>query len=282
MFSVTISDTGTEINQKEINQKEMYKKISFLGDGARGKVYEVEKDGKSYALKDISKVRLDDSEILTMKFNLEIQKNLDHPNINKVFEIFEDTFSIVAIMELCQDDLYKKRKTLDRKEIPNIFRQIVEAVLYLEDKNLIHNDIKLANVVMCNGIPKLTDFDRVESYICDKEGKTNMTGYEGYEYYMAPEMCRNGYTIKINSWQLGMLLYGLLADKYRPVNIEKNFYQKYTRHMDGYEYVSKNAPSIPENLKENPLAYDLLSKLLQPDPNLRPPVREILEHPYLK
>jgi len=268
-----------------------YNRIQKIKKGTRGTVYEVEKDGKRFALKEISKDRFQDDQIEVIKKRLEIQKSLEHPNILPVLEILEDCEFLKIVMELCSCDLLNFRKSLKidpmgsstRKDIQHIFRQIVETVLYLEDKNLIHNDIKLENVVIHNGIPKLIDFDMIESYVCDEEGKTDLSAYRTYSYYMAPEMCQHGYTTKVNSWQLGMLLYGLLVDEDIPVNILQNYQRnRYADYRQRYEFVAKNAPSIPEELEKEPIACDLVTKLLQPDPNLRLCVKEILEHPYLR
>lgn len=71
---------------------------------------------------------------------------LDHPNLIKLFEVFECRDTIVIIMELCEGgDLFhriKKCKNLSEKMVAQIFTQILSAVVYMHKMNIIHRDLK--------------------------------------------------------------------------------------------------------------------------------------------
>ena len=99
---------------------------------------------------------------------------------------------------------------------------------------------------------------------------------------------QKGYTNKVNSWQLGMILYALLATKLFtrdiiPQPISDSIYIKKLNDREMYKLVKETPIQIPEEVKlKTPEGYDLLIKLLQADPNLRIPVSEILSHPYFQ
>ena len=68
-------------------------------------------------------------------------------------------------MELCEDNLYNKRvkdlgddKYYDEKIIVGILRQICQGIKYLHGKKLAHRDIEPRNILIKNGVVKLTDF----------------------------------------------------------------------------------------------------------------------------
>ena len=105
----TISDikvnTKNFIVQRNTNVYDVYEKICFLGKGAFGSVYKVKrKNSNRYeiirALKEISKDALFGSEE-EIRNEIEVLKNLDHPNIMKIFEFFEDDKNIYLINEFC-------------------------------------------------------------------------------------------------------------------------------------------------------------------------------------
>ena len=244
-----------------------YNKILFLSKGGEGSIYEVEKDGVRYALKDIEK----SGDINNLRESNYLQKELDHPNIVKIFETYEDDISIVIIMELCHTSLTQElqKRILTKKEIVVYLKQLISAVQYLQQRNIIHNDIKTDNILLCGKDIKLSDFGSTERV---SDGFSSFA-YSGYAYNLAPEMCCPSYNYSVNIWQIGMVLY-VMSFRSLPFKELQNKDAKYC-----YEYIKNNKINIPFTDFDT---HDLLSKMLEKNPNKRITLDEIFLHPFLK
>lgn len=132
---------------------------------------------------------------------IKILKSLDHPNIMRVFEFFEDDAAYYLVEEYYPgNDLHKaimKIKKYDEKHACEIMKQIFSAVSYLHSKKVAHRDLKPENIIIddedCNYIGvKVIDFDSA-SFFKDNEP---LKGFYGTTYYMAPEVISGEYTEK--------------------------------------------------------------------------------------
>lgn len=92
-------------------------------------------------------------------------KRLDHPNIVKLYEMFEDEKRFYLSMELCQAgelfDELQKNTSFEEDVCSNYTRQILQAVSYCHNKNVVHRDINPQNILIDskkNSIIKLKDF----------------------------------------------------------------------------------------------------------------------------
>ena len=87
-----------------------------------------------------------------MKRELEIQWRLDHPNIVQLHGYFYDAKNIYVVLEYCEfGNLYqklRKEKCFKEEQARHIIAQIVEALVYLQDRNVIHRDIKPENILI--------------------------------------------------------------------------------------------------------------------------------------
>jgi len=78
-------------------------------------------------------------------------RKLSHPNIIKLYEVFEGKEHIYFILEYCKgDDLkhYLKKKSISEKEKIEIMRGLIESISYLESKQILHRDLKLENIII--------------------------------------------------------------------------------------------------------------------------------------
>ena len=93
-----------------------------------------------------------------------IPMKLDHPNLNKLCEVYEWKNKFVLIMDLCEGgDLFDKIKTsgtFSEKKVSEIMKQIMSAVLYLHNNRVVHRDLKPQNILYDNktGELKIIDF----------------------------------------------------------------------------------------------------------------------------
>ena len=132
-----------------------FRDIQSIGNGKFGKVYRaVEKNSnKVVALKLVHKNLLERFKFFSqMKKELEIQWRLRHPNVIRLFGYFYDERSIYVVLEYAQyGNLYqrlKKSKYFSEEKSRHIIRQIVSALIYMQERNVIHRDIKPENILI--------------------------------------------------------------------------------------------------------------------------------------
>ena len=189
-----------------INESD-YNFIKPIGDGTYGSVYLVEHNEtlEKYALKKI--VCRDYFELLKQKNEIELVFSVKHEHILNLYGIQfkyldETTSSINVLMELANSDWNKeiKKRFLAKKyykenEIINILRQIIKGFLYLQDKNIVHRDIKPQNILLFpNNIYKIADFGEAKFIKNIKEQST----LKGSELFMSPLLYK-GYKYNKNN-----------------------------------------------------------------------------------
>ena len=198
-----------------------YEFIKELGKGSYGQVLRCQnkETGYVFACKKMNKKKIKNKNQFQTELNL--LKTTDHPNIIKLYEIYEDNKYIYLIMEECNggeffDSLAKRAKEKNmytEKECARIFRQILEAVNYLHAHGVCHRDLKPENILFSNVADdsslKLIDFGL--SKVLDGEKKMKKT--VGTTFYMAPEVIKGSYNEKCDIWACGVILYIMLCGK---------------------------------------------------------------------
>lgn len=89
-------------------------------------------------------------------------KKLSHPNVLKCFEVFTSNRNCYIITELCGEGDLESRLRKDRyfneAQAASVIKDIFDGLSYLAEKNVIHRDLKVANVFMHAGHAKIADF----------------------------------------------------------------------------------------------------------------------------
>lgn len=115
-----------------------------LGKGAFGEVRRcVHKISKQVrAVKIIRKDKLDQAEQKRLFVEIETLKNLDHPNILRVYEVFADAKRFYIVTELVTGgelfDQIVKRNQFNEADASNVIREVLEAVAYCHSHNIVH------------------------------------------------------------------------------------------------------------------------------------------------
>ena len=125
---------------------------SDLGEGQYGKVLlcKHKLTSELYAIKHIKKSAIKHPERL--KNEVSILVSCDHPNIIKIFEIFDDRKNLYIVMEQCKGgdllDYVLKSKKIPEAEAVGLFKQIMMALNYLHKNNIVHRDLKPENIML--------------------------------------------------------------------------------------------------------------------------------------
>ena len=259
-----------------------YEFIKELGKGSYGQVFRCQNKitGNVYACKKMSKKKIKNKEQFKTEINL--LRATDHPNIIKLYDIYEDNKYMYLIMEECNggeffDSLAKRakeKKMYTEKECARIFKQILEAVNYLHAHGVCHRDLKPENILFSNvaddSCLKLIDFGL--SKVMD--GDNTLKGTVGTTFYMAPEVITGNYNEKCDIWACGIILYIMLCGK-------PPFYSQDEEELKKKICSMKYDFNHPEFKKVSQDAIELIKKILVP-PEKRLSASEILSTPWLK
>ena len=200
------------------------------------------------------------------QIELYLMTSLHHRHIICCHDIFEHNRFTYFVMEYAPlGNLYKKKFT--DEQVKKIIYQVVSALRYCHNRNVIHRDIKPENIVMFeNEIVKLIDF----GWGCVYDENNPPHEKSGTTIYNAPEMLRGElYDYSVDIWQLGVLLFELMA---RRIPFEGKD-EKKTR-----EKILECNPRYPKHFSEE--LVDLLEQILTKDPADRISLEEITLHPW--
>lgn len=249
-----------------------------LGEGTYGFVRLAERlsDQTKFAIKIIPKKKIKKPETLAREIT--VMKQVDHPNIVKLYETFEDARYIYLVMELCEGgELFDRLIEIGHfteQQAALLFSQMLSAVAYLHSINIAHRDLKPENFLFSTQCEinslKLIDFGlaKVVTPI------TQLTSKTGTCYYVSPETLLGGYNEKCDVWSLGVILFMMLAG-YPPFDGSTD--------REIIENVKRSEFSFAEEIWTlvSSQAKELISKMLVTDPALRISSNEALEHPWV-
>ncbi|OCH90459.1 kinase-like protein [Obba rivulosa] len=247
-----------------------------LGKGKFGRVYMVRTKGEPHyilALKCLYKSEIVQSRVeKQIRREIEIQQNLRHPHVLRLYGYFHDEKRIFLMLEFAgKGELYKQLVKLGcftEKRSSRYVDQMADALHYLHSKHVIHRDIKPENLLLgINGELKIGDFGW--SVHAPGNRRTTLCGTLDY---LPPEMVEGrDHTEKVDYWALGVLTYEFICGA--PPFEDKS------GHNATYKRIAKVDLKIPP--KVSPEARDLIIKLLQYDPEKRLPLTEVRRHPWV-
>mmetsp|Transcript_5991 Transcript_5991/g.13109 ORF Transcript_5991/g.13109 Transcript_5991/m.13109 type:complete len:439 (+) Transcript_5991:90-1406(+) len=232
-----------------------------------------------------------------LRREIQLLRKMNHRNIIKMIDCYEDAERVHIITERYTGgelfDLIRKKRNarttgcLSEKRAARIMNSLLEAVSYLHDRDIVHRDIKLENILFASekrscekedyvddgdDSIKLIDFGLSRRHKQDVDKP--MKNHVGTAYYMAPELLKGRYDRSCDLWSLGTIAYIMLCG-YPPFNGDTDNEIFNAIKYDRYEFSSSAWSNKSTGAK------DFVRCLMRKDPRRRMTAREALEHPWI-
>ena len=276
--------TQTLIEEQRGDPSKKYKVVKRLGDGSYGTVFSVIniQTGATVAMKKIEKVKENEIDDLEIKNEIDILKKLDHPNIVKIYEFYNTLTDFYIVTEYCKKgELYGYIKnTYSENQLAVLFYQVFSGLSYLHDHHILHRDLKLENI-MISDIEK--DLKTKEEYFWIKiidfgtakifKKNKNEKAVVGSSYYIAPEVLKQKYNEKCDTWSVGVILYMLIVGR-APFDGKTD--EEIIESIKIGVYNNKH----PKLLAKSKETQDLVYSLLERNINKRLSANEALNHNF--
>ncbi|XP_031462701.1 serine/threonine-protein kinase PLK1 [Phasianus colchicus] len=252
-----------------------YVRGRFLGKGGFARCYELtEAESREvFAGKVVPKSLLaKPHQKEKMSMEIAIHRSLAHRHVVGFQGFFEDNDFVYVVLELCRRrsllELHKRRKALSEPEVRYYLRQTILGCQYLHSQRVIHRDLKLGNLFLSDDMEvKIGDFGLATKVEYDGERKKTLCGTPNY---IAPEVLgKKGHSFEVDIWSIGCIMYTLLVGK--PPFETSCLKETYIR-------IKKNEYTIPKHI--NPVAANLIQKMLRSDPATRPTINELLNDEF--
>ena len=286
-----------------VNDYKLFKKI---GEGSFGEVYLTQKgdNPEIYATK---RLNLQQTSIQTLqkylKNEIEIMKELNHPNVIHLYDLLKTNTHYYIIMEYCNggplskllsDYKLKFGRPFSQEIIQHFMRQIVEGLKYIHSFKIIHRDIKLDNILvnyeniedknnfyLLKSQVKIIDFGLATKLTVNKLAETAA----GSPIYMEPKILAKynraggydklkGYNEKADIWSLGIICYEMLTGD--------TVYNNVVNIDQLMQKVEEGNYSIPLNCVLSNEIISFLNSMLQYDGDLRSSAEQLSQHKFLK
>jgi len=272
---------GDFVKSKTTKFRDEYVVKDQLGQGAFGEVRKVihKATGLMRAAKLLRKDAIDSEEHNKMISEVQILTNLDHPNIMKIYEMYEDKNKYYIVTEFLEGgelfDRIIENDHFSERDAAKIMKQLLSAIAYCHKHNIVHRDLKPENLVYeakrKDANLKVIDFGTAKVF--KQNQKMNET--YGTAYYIAPEILTQNYTEKCDIWSCGVILYILLSGTPPfPGKDDKDILRKVK--VGKYNFDDAVWLNVSEDAKR------FIKKMMELDPNKRYSAQEALDDGWFK
>ena len=271
-------------NNEDINKNYIFE--YDLGKGFFGKVSLVipkNDKNKKYACKSIDKSKLSSQKINNLLREIETLSLVDHPNIIKYYETYNDGMYFHIVMELCTGgDLFsrarkngKRKRHIPEEQARYLIYKITSAIVHCHSLGIVHRDLKPENILYENK-SQFSDIKVIDFGLSRKHLHVDdLHSVVGSPFYVAPEVLNGNYDEKCDVWSIGILAYCLLAGC-------PPFYS--TSKEEVFKKIKYQALQFPEdkfvNVSEN--AKNFIKNVLIKNPKKRPTAMTALNEPWFQ
>lgn len=194
-----------------------------LGEGSYGTVSKAthKETGSIRAVKTISIAQMKNQSRLQRE--VDIMSALDHPNIIKLYDSFEDSRAIYLVMEICEGgemfDAIIEAGHFGEKDAAVLVQQICRAIYYMHENKYCHRDLKPENFLFTKKGPPKGNTPVKDNTLkvidmglaCTMEKDKQLTTKAGTPYYVSPQVLQGKYNEKCDMWSIGVIMYVLLC-----------------------------------------------------------------------
>ena len=287
-----------------------YQVISKLGEGAYGKVYlaeDLKNKNQKVAVKQLKSSSVEEGVPISSLREISLLKELNHINIVKLMDVVHLQNNIVLVFEYVETDLkimLKKNnnKGLEPKLYKSFLYQLLKGIQHIHRMKILHRDIKSENLLISKDNKlKITDFGLARGYgLPIKNFRNDVVSL----WYRAPDILLGNehYERSVDMWSIGCIFGEMVSGKILFKGFSENdqlrkifevlgtpnekWYKFYMEYPE-WEKQKLTEISLPGNWKNvlpnlDDDGIDLISKLLELDPEKRILAPEALEHPFFK
>ena len=268
------------IAKGEGSLRDQYKIGSKLGEGAFGEVrlctHRVSHEQR--AVKVLKKETMDEEEMKSMLNEIQILKNLDHPNIVKIYEYFEDSKRFYIVTDIIEGgelfDEITRRGHFTERDAAVLLKQVLSAIAYCHNNNIMHRDLKPENILLEESHDyeqaKIIDFGTAQTFDPAKQSKEQI----GTPYYIAPEVLNKKYGKECDIWSTGVIAYILLSGL-PPFNGSTDGEIMAAIKKGQFTFTNKAWSGVSDS------ARDFITKMLDMDTKTRLTAEQCLQHKWI-
>ncbi|XP_054827636.1 serine/threonine-protein kinase 36 [Eublepharis macularius] len=253
---------------------ERYHVLEVIGEGSFGRVYKGRRkySAQVVALKFIPKVGRSQKELKNLQREIEIMRELHHPNIVQMLDSFETDKEVVVVTDYAEGELFQILEddgNLPEEQVQDIASQLVSALYYLHSHRILHRDMKPQNILLGKGgVIKLCDFGFARAMSIQT---MVLTSIKGTPLYMSPELVEEKpYDHTADLWSVGCILYELYVGT--PPFYTNSIFQLVS-------LIVKDPIKWPKTMSSHFKSF--LQGLLMKDPRQRLSWPELLYHPFI-
>ncbi|KAH9484209.1 Protein kinase byr2 [Psilocybe cubensis] len=287
-LSLDVDDDGVMRNVIHAKKANKWIKGALIGAGSFGKVY-LGMDASNGLLMAVKQVELPTgsgpnqerkkSMLSALEREIELLKNLQHENIVQYLYSSIDSEYLNIFLEYVPGGsvtaLLRNYGAFEEPLVKNFVRQILQGLNYLHERDIIHRDIKGANILVDNkGGIKISDFG-ISKKVDDNlltGNRINRPSLQGSVFWMAPEVVKQtGHTRKADIWSVGCLVVEMLTGEHP--------WAQLTQMQAIFKIGSLARPTIPSDISAE--AQDFLRQTFELNHEARPSAQELLSHPWI-
>lgn len=268
----------------DLNSK--YVRLNKIGKGNFATVYKYERktDRKQFAVKSLEKRKIMESkrkrDSNPLLSEIDIMRACDHPNVIKLYEVYEAEKHVHLVMEVLDGgELFNRirnKGTYTEADAIKVMTNILDALAYLHRLGIVHRDLKPENLILASEEDdynvKIADFG-LATFVKPGEKLTLPCGSPGYVAYELLQDPTPGYDTKADIFSVGVILYILLTG--RPAFHGADYKQILAKNKQGEPVYARRYWSRISEDGEN-----LVKSMLEKDQDKRLSAVEALLHPW--
>ncbi|PBK78187.1 Pkinase-domain-containing protein [Armillaria solidipes] len=287
--SPTLDEDDDHITGVAMHKANKWIKGALIGAGSFGKVY-LGMDASNGLLMAVKQVELPTGSapneerkknmLSALEHEIELLQDLQHENIVQyLYSSLEDDCLNIFLEYVPGGSvtaLLRSYGAFEEPLVKTFVRQILQGLSYLHERDIIHRDIKGANILVDNkGGVKISDFGiskKVDVQVLAGNNRVHRPSLQGSVFWMAPEVVKqSGHTQKADIWSVGCLVVEMLTGEHP--------WAQLTQMQAIFKIGSSARPAIPSDISSE--AQDFLTKTFEIDHEARPAAAELLKHPWI-